>query len=710
MKIEVAKMGKMAERGSSLLRLIQNNEMPTLDLLVRESIQNSLDSGLEGVKNVVIDFRTGSFCREKLMYHFEGIAESTERLYPEENYDFIEIRDSNTCGLTGPLHQDEVSDNSYGNLQKLIYQISMPQSREGAGGSWGLGKTVYYRLGMGMVIFYSRIKNKAGEFESRLAACLVEDENSKTAVLPYPPKTPRRGIAWWGQDTGNGETKPLTNEKEIEEILRVTGTRVYQKSETGTTIIIPFIKKDLLESAKYLYHAENNDVLSQSVMPWWTKSIADYLIVAIQRWYAPRISNARYPYGSWLYVSVNRVRITYDNMLPAFQLIQSLYNSAISYKVNSTATFEGILSDCENAFIKPINTRNVFRLTSTAGWISYAKVTSKQLGMEPPDNLLSPLYHYLGKDENGDVNVPIVMYTRKPGMIVSYEYSNRWTDGIPKTIRGEYIVGIFVPNSDNMLLPDFGTIPIEEYLRKCEKADHSSWTDMTLSNGKIPLVERILKGVRNHIAESFNQKPSGSAAQMNLGLGRMLADVLLPPEGFGGRPGQAPPRLSGGDGRNTNPRITMLRIMEPPKYKESHIQIDFEVLTNKNCEYAMINLSVAMEGGSYTPDDWECEDNIGTRFPLELKRLDITGIRTSRRGAPAQLKNFGISNNEGICSCNEMLLAMIKSKRYGIPCAAEIIFSKNVGCTLIGRATFTKIEENIMGVLSVTTENKKVRT
>lgn len=38
MKIEIAEPGRMTQSGSSLLKLIQNNNMPILDLLVRESI------------------------------------------------------------------------------------------------------------------------------------------------------------------------------------------------------------------------------------------------------------------------------------------------------------------------------------------------------------------------------------------------------------------------------------------------------------------------------------------------------------------------------------------------------------------------------------------------------------------------------------------------------------------------------------------------
>lgn len=49
MKIEIAEPGRMTQSGNSLLKLIQNNNMPILDLLVRESIQNSLDAKNEKI-------------------------------------------------------------------------------------------------------------------------------------------------------------------------------------------------------------------------------------------------------------------------------------------------------------------------------------------------------------------------------------------------------------------------------------------------------------------------------------------------------------------------------------------------------------------------------------------------------------------------------------------------------------------------------------
>ena len=197
MKIEIAEPGRMTQSGSSLLKLIQNNNMPILDLLVRESIQNSLDAKNEKDPYVTVEFYTGQFDKKILNSELEGITDALNERFWKQNYNYIAVRDSNTVGLTGKLHYDEVIDNQYGNLLKLIYEISKPQEMEGAGGSWGLGKTVYFRVGIGLVIYYSRIINECGEFESRLAASFVENEMFDDSIIPALSGKSKRCIAWW---------------------------------------------------------------------------------------------------------------------------------------------------------------------------------------------------------------------------------------------------------------------------------------------------------------------------------------------------------------------------------------------------------------------------------------------------------------------------------------------------------------------------------
>ena len=163
MKIEIAEPGRMTQSGSSLLRLIQNNKTPVLDLLVRESVQNSLDAHKPGAKSVTVEFLTGNFSSRRLGNELDGITDALARRFPEDKCQYLAVCDSDTVGLTGEMDYRKVKNNNYGNLLKLVYEICKPQEAEGAGGSWGLGKTVYFRIGIGLVIYYSRIDEGNGK-------------------------------------------------------------------------------------------------------------------------------------------------------------------------------------------------------------------------------------------------------------------------------------------------------------------------------------------------------------------------------------------------------------------------------------------------------------------------------------------------------------------------------------------------------------------
>ncbi|MCW8275516.1 hypothetical protein IMF27_07220 [Pseudomonas sp. PCH199] len=188
----------MQESGAFLLRAMQNEEMPRLDLLIRESVQNALDAGRARASNapVQVDFNLRESSTQAIASVFgEGIDVSAiyDRYADKET--MLEIRDSMTEGLTGPLTFGSVEgDAPHGNLLKLVFEIGRTRRDNAAGGSWGLGKTCYFQMGSGLVIYYSRIRSGEG-FEERLVASLVEDE-TRTDRLQQASRT---GIAWWGQ-------------------------------------------------------------------------------------------------------------------------------------------------------------------------------------------------------------------------------------------------------------------------------------------------------------------------------------------------------------------------------------------------------------------------------------------------------------------------------------------------------------------------------
>ena len=149
----------MAQDGASILRSLQNKSIPLLDLIVRESIQNSLDAGIEGVGKTRVDFHFGDFDADNLARHFEGVSDELLSNYCNRTK-FLAISDKNTLGLTGAISGDYYDDIVNSNFYKLVFGIGKNQEKEGAGGSWGLGKTSFFRIGNGIVIYYTRIKTE----------------------------------------------------------------------------------------------------------------------------------------------------------------------------------------------------------------------------------------------------------------------------------------------------------------------------------------------------------------------------------------------------------------------------------------------------------------------------------------------------------------------------------------------------------------------
>ena len=94
----------MVFTGSNILDINQNRVTPFLDLLVRESIQNSLDAAHADADYVSMKFLIKKFNSLQLLEEFEGIKDGVKALFPEEYYDYIAIRDYNCEGLIGELN------------------------------------------------------------------------------------------------------------------------------------------------------------------------------------------------------------------------------------------------------------------------------------------------------------------------------------------------------------------------------------------------------------------------------------------------------------------------------------------------------------------------------------------------------------------------------------------------------------------------------
>ena len=639
MQIEIAEPGRMTQTGSSLQRLIQNNNMPVLDLLVRESIQNSLDARKRDSKYVEVNYITGSFKSESLAGELESLTEPLTRRFGNEKQRFLAIRDAYTEGLTGVMDYRQVKDNIYGNLLKLVYEICKPQETEGAGGSWGIGKTVYFRIGIGLVIYYSRIKKEDGSYESRLAASYVENETSPDAMIPVYKNMSKRGIAWWGESVEENVTQPVTDNEYIGSFLKIFGIEQYQGDETGTTIIIPYINEVELLSNNRVEYLNDQE---QPIIPFWGHKIEEYISVSAQRWYAPRLNNAHYQQGAFLRLRINGKGISRDEMEPVFRVVQSLYNFA------SYVDEEDILVNVEEKKRESIIVRKYMEDT-TAGVLAFAKVSRQLLGMNAPDNKPEPRMYFNSEVDSQDGNMPIVCFTRKPAMIVSYEHDGVW---IPNNVRtssnDEYIIGVFVLNSYNRLKGCPSALTLEEYVRKSEMADHTSWSDWSEGLYNPRIVSKIQSGVNKFLSREFSTVQEKDKPKINSGLGKMFGDILLPPEGFGKLPSTDPVRAV----KTTPGRSRSEFGIEADKvrYRDNKMIVPIVLETSPKKRVSRIGFNMLIDSESKKIDVNEWEEKMGLNPPFDIHEyeLDIDTVDGKKVDRKEVIDSSGEAEVDGI--------------------------------------------------------------
>ncbi len=637
---EILKTNYGVSYGSVTLKSLQNDNIPELDLLVREAIQNSSDAALgEAGPSYAVNFQYGSFTPAVFNSFLTDIENSLNIKYPIPSADFLEIRDTKTTGLTGCIRKADIKKDDHGNFFKLIYDTGKRQTKSSAGGNWGFGKSVYYRVGIGIVIFYSKIKTETG-YDSRLIITLVEDESKKDsngndATILNALEPLSAGKAWWGIRDGE-DLLPLQDMDFIKSVLDVFGLKPFKDNETGTSIIIPYLKTDSLLNGIVPADAEIEAGIKEHFSSVWTASIADYLRLSIQKWYAPKIHNRELPNfcdKKWLLVSVNSTPIRKQDMLPLFNLAQELYTTSIAKTYGheyKSKTFPGIVC-------LPVNIRGYFD-GMTSGYVSVIKISKQELN--GTQNLLSP-YDYIGKFEaDGGLNEPVVMYSRDPGMIIDYAITGPWVKNIaPPESPDDFVFAFYFPITHKTLkqdlpAPEYAGMPLGEYLRDCEASDHMGWNDPV----KMQIVQRIQKNTVNQISGHLKKSEQVNVDATASKLAGRLGRNLLPRVGYGKKPGGSG-GSGGSGGGGTKINNIVLEISSQTIHGNSLV-MNYELQLMHGKKDAKVSLMIASEGGWIDPESWK--DEIGTEFPAVFDSVSVDTIKTSVS------ENTGINQTFGV--------------------------------------------------------------
>lgn len=614
MKINIPEQTPMSMSGSSVLSSIQNNSMSTIDLMIRESLQNSLDAGIDNIgiyRSVDVNYTIGKFTKTNLTNELEGISVDLKNKIKETECSFISIEDKNTVGLNGKIKYSDAKE-KYGNFRKLVYEIAKPQTKEDTGGSWGYGKTVYFRVGIGLVVFYTRFKEN-GEYVERLACTYIEDETKYNSLL-HNIKRNNRGIAWFG-DEQNGSPYPIENHDYISNFLKIFDLKCYAGRETGTKIIIPFInKKELLNDINYKKEYWNNNCF-------WKDNFEETLENAILQWYAPRINNKNYKEvfdKPFLKVYINNQKIKFnDDENYFFKVISELYNLALlnNYNISYNPDINHILDyDVKTVKYSKLKGQN-------SGSIAFCKIPIKSFELSP--------YTYIGIENNtSNGNRPIIGFCRKPGMIVDYQISNKWADKIPNTPEDEILIGIFVLNSNAIFKDCF---KLELYIRKSEMADHNAWDDVYIEEknyGKV--VATICKNTKKIIQDSLKENELNKPRRI-IGISQKLGKLFLPTTGYGSTP-------QTGIKPKPKEKSTITRSRNGSTLKTGNVininntlsSIDFELnLLNHN---ASIDISILGIGNLNTWNNLMNKDNTVQKkaFPINIKQIQISTISINK--------------------------------------------------------------------------------
>ncbi len=620
MKINNIENSHMSTTGDALLKMMQNNSTPALDLFVRESLQNSLDAAIKGIDYVKVNFENGEFETDSFAEHLPDVKNEINNLYPNKFSTFLSIKDTNTIGLvgntTGIFDLDNDKDQ---NLGKLVFQIMKNQSEEGSGGCWGIGKTVYYRIGTGFVCYYSRIFVD-GKYSERLVVSLVEDVRKSKAIL-RKMKNPT-GVAFFGEYL-NDEFNVITNSEYIHNFLKIFKIKPFEYEETGTVVIIPFTNEDSLLK-------DNMQLFEDINPPRWKNSIEEFVRISTLRWYFPRLTPNYKLLSqdgqklSYLKAYINNLAILPSENEPIFQFLMDMYSTVVKKELSDKYIVEEVI-------------RAKGLKSNVLGWLVYTKLTSEDLKIN--EYLPSP-YEFTDTDNllgNTDMtsNRPIIMYTRKPGMIMNYVTSGDWCKSNIHSKPNEFIIGLFVLNSYNTL--SASNLKLEEYIRQGEKSDHIHWEDRSIDGQPvIKLVASIKNNINTILSNQFVKKEEViEENSTNRVLGKRFAKLLMPNHNYGKEAS-----IDKGNIRTTTiseTKNTKIKMKDEVEFLEDGIKIGFNITSKSNCKFAQFNACVNTSNSYIDLSKWMKEQN---EYIIGIESIKLKCISSS-----PEVSNIVISLN-----------------------------------------------------------------
>lgn len=633
------KPGKMRYIGDALLSNLKGSDLSDL---VRESLQNSLDAALSSDLNVEYNIFEHDFSDFKNLFEEKNIHLNK---ITSKRCQMMEIADYNTSGLTGDFDDDNSK------ISKLAAQFQRPDYDSNKGGSWGVGKSIYFLMGIGLVGFYSKTKS-----DEKLIFSFVERTESNSGDRFTENK---QGISWWSSNVQSNSFDLIKKEKEISLILETLNVERFRDGETGTKILIPYFsyKKDLL--------------LKNSILDWNSK-IDDKLSYLVQKWYSSRL--IKLSGEKKLQVNVNSKNVL-SKEYPAFSLIRALrkkvdfldrskkyhFNIKDGYTLDSYLEWEEIDSfeNTNTAYFSPLKST---KCGGIIGYLCLAKVNESFLKCDP-HNSSTWAATQLGNETSLIDNRIFIGISRSSGIITQYFTEISESLNIDIKNSREYLIGCFVLNDKLQIKSQKNLSPkkleLGKYIRSCENERHTNWQDSTsrfFGYKDIGICDLIFANIRNTVKTSCARDEDNSS-DVYSSLGSKMRDhlgSLLLPQGAGksSRNKTLEPKEAKKLKKRKHTTISPINhvVFENIEF-EKNIAKQVVVISAKDNATVKIFLRLSDEdGGSVTPDSWGSIPN-SPEFPIKIDGIEILKVSKILKKKPVEIKNANIvlieKTNEG---------------------------------------------------------------
>jgi hypothetical protein len=585
------KKANMVFNASGALKPLRNANLPLNVILVIEMIQNSLDSSNSdqvNIKFVLHKIGTNNlvnFIRRNL----DGNAAITELLsliQKRSVTDILEMSDTGTKGLTGDIRTKQ---NCYGinglirnNFFNLIFDITRSQTAEFSGGSYGLGKTVYFLCSeIGMVLYYSRCLNDSDEYEHRLVISLISPHIENTIS---PPST---GIIWWGKnviETSDGShLLALTNNEAISFLVDNSLTP-FNETETGTKLFV-------IGPDKAIFAEDNCDIILE-------------LYKNAYQWYWPRIVNN----GS---NSLSKLKIPLVENSDADYCLLELNRIRAKFKV------EYVSLSSNTWYLWDENTEK-FKLLEREvrdGDIIVASIKNKAHGSIRAEYVTGFISVFFNEVSGSLVNK--VHFVRRPGMVLFTES--------PTFVFGRHCrdyVGLFEVNSELHIEHDIYK-NMDDLFKACEDPNHHSWNYRSQERFVNQIVGSSLRVLRDELFKfSIPDNILTTEYQIDVNLSQQLGKYLSFMDRIGGHGNSPTNRREATRSQNNN--STNLEIMDFSLHEDvlsANLRIVWPTVETQ-IKFGIIENKGATPIGK---DEWEekFKNSICPEYPIEFKNVEI---------------------------------------------------------------------------------------